>query len=213
MSRTNARPSRFPRTWVALGMVLAAAAGLGVRADEVIRFKNGHSLTVRSSRVEAETVFVVLPNGSEASFPRSIVKLTETGVVAAPASAPNVAVGFAGRAPRGADLMGSRRGQTLAAMGSAGSSSAKKAVAQGFLNSDGGRKPQTVGFSRWGSDAIGVPAASSEKAPVTSLANRPQRSAGTDDDTQSASGAPVTSGPGFASPELVNPADRSHGHN
>lgn len=206
-------PRKVLGVFAALALALSAAAGIGARAEDVIRFKNGHSLAVRSSRVEGEMVHVVLPNGSEASFPRSIVKLTETGVVATPSSAPNVASSYAGRAPRGAELMGSRRGEAMAAMGQAGGSSSKKAVAEGFLNSNGGKAPQTVGFSRWGSDAIGVPAAGSEKAPVVSMASRPRKSGGADEGSQQPAGAPQTSGAGLAAPGLVNPADRSHGHN
>ena len=197
----------------ALALALSVAAGIGARAEDVIRFKNGHSLAVRSSRVEGEMVHVVLPNGSEASFPKSIVKLTETGVVAAPSSAPNVASSYSGRAPRGADLMGSRRGEALAVMGQAGASSSKKAVAEGFLNSNGGKTPQTVGFSRWGSDAIGVPAAGSEKAPVMNMASRPRKNGGTAEGPQQPAGTPQATGSGLAAPDLVNPADRSHGHN
>jgi hypothetical protein len=201
---------KFLGACAALGLVLSAAAGIGARADELIRFKNGHSLAVRSSSVEGEVVHVVLPNGSEASFPKSIVKLTETGVVAAPSSAPNIAVGSAGRGPRGADLMGNRFGQAMAQAGS----SSRKAVAEGSLNSNGGKNPQTVGFSRWGSDAIGVPAPGSEKAPLVNLANRPRRMgrpAG-EGEQQSARGS-ETAAPGLATPELMNPSDRSHGHN
>ena len=206
-------PRKLLGASAALTLALSVAAGIGARADDVIRFKNGHSLAVRSSRVEGDVVHVVLPNGSEASFPKSIVKLTETGVVAAPSSAPNVASSYSGRAPRGADLMGSRRGEALLAMGQAGGSSSKKAVAKGFLNSNGGKTPQTVGFSRWGSDAIGVPPAGSEKAPLMNVASRPRKSGGTDEGTEQPAGAPQTAGPGLASPDLVNPADRSHGHN
>jgi hypothetical protein len=204
-------PRRLLRGCAVVALTLSAAAGPGARADEVIRFKNGHSLAVRSSSVEGDVVHVVLPNGSEASFPRSIVKLTETGVVAAPSSAPNVAVGSAGRGPRGSDLMGNRFGQAMAQAGS----SSKKAVAEGLLNSNGGKNPQTVGFSRWGSEAIGVPAPGSEAAPVVNMANRPRKvgSPAGEDAQQAAGRRPETAGPGLATPELMNPADRSHGHN
>jgi hypothetical protein len=196
----------------ALAIALLLAGGLEARADEVIRFKNGHSLSVRSSSVEGDTVRVVLSNGSEASFPKSIVKLTETGVVAAPSSGPNIATSFSGRGPRGADLLGTHRAEAMAAMAQAGSSSSSKAVAEGYLNSDGGRTPQTVGFSRWGSDAIGVPAQGSEKAPRVSMATRPQRG-GTGEGSSQKTGTGETAGPTLAAPDLMNPADRSHGHN
>ncbi len=211
----TAWPKADPRTLVgaisALGLALFLAGGIEARADETIRFKNGHSLTVRSSSVEGETVRVVLANGSEASFPASIVKLTETGVVAAPASAPNVASGFAGRGPRGADLLGSRRADAMAAMAKAGGSSSKRAVAQGFLNSNGGNSPQTVGFSHWGSTAIGLPAPGSQRAPVASIANRPTGRGGSTNGTQGPGGTPASSG--IPDGEVVNPSDRTHGHN
>ncbi len=197
---------------LALLAVLAAAA-TAAQAEELIRFKNGHTLAVRSSRVEGEQVHVVLPNGSEASFPRSIVKLTETGVVAVPSSSPNIAAGFAGRAPRGADLIGSRRGDALLAMSQSGGSSSRKAIAEGYLNSNGGKDPQTVGFSRFGSSAIGVPVPGSEKAPTVSLAKRPGRPLGPDNDGTNPAAKPETSGPSLQSPDLANPSDRSHGHN
>lgn len=206
-------PRNVLRACAAAALAMSAAAGIGARAEELIRFKNGHSLAVRSSRVEGDVVHVVLPNGSEASFPGSIVKLTETGVVAAPSSAPNVASSYSGRGPSGADLVGNRRGQALAAMGQAGSSSARKAVAEGFLNSRGGQTPQTVGFSRWGSDAIGAPAAGSERAPISSMAKRPRQSGGSVEEAQRSAGSSQGSGASLASPDLVNPADRSHGHN
>ena len=209
----KADPRTLPRACAILALAVSAAAGIGARADEVVRFKNGHSLAVRSSSVEGDVVHVVLPNGSEASFPKSIVKVTESGVVAAPSSAPNVASSFSGRGPRGADLLGNRRGEALAAMGQAGGSSARKAIAEGYLNSSGGKNPQTVGFSRWGSDAIGVPPAGSERAPVTSIASRPRKGGGNADGTQKPAGTPETSGPTLARPDVVNPADRSHGHN
>ncbi|MCU0223125.1 MAG: hypothetical protein MUF27_03465 [Acidobacteria bacterium] len=204
---------KFVRPSTALALALLAAAATAAQAEELIRFKNGHTLAVRSSRVEGEQVHVVLPNGSEASFPRSIVKLTETGVVAVPSSAPNIAAGFSGRGPRGADLIGSRRGDALLALSQAGGSSSRKAIAEGYLNSNGGKDPQTVGFSRFGSEAIGVPVPGSEKAPTVSLAKRPGRPLGPGNDGTNPAAKPETNGPSLQSPDLANPADRSHGHN
>jgi len=209
--RQRARPSAA--LVLALLAVLATAA-TAAQAEELIRFKNGHTLAVRSSRVEGEQVHVVLPNGSEASFPSSIVKLTETGVVSVPSSSPNIASGFAGRAPRGADLIGSRRGEALLAMSqTGGSSSSRKAIAEGYLNSNGGKNPQTVGFSRFGSAAIGVPVPGSEKAPTVSLAKRQGRPLGPENDGTNSAAKAETNGPSLQSPDLANPAERSHGHN
>ncbi|MCU0230441.1 MAG: hypothetical protein MUC67_03570 [Acidobacteria bacterium] len=224
MSATSiARPRRPAAVLSLAALALLIASGAEVRADEVIRFKNGHSLTVRSTRVEGESVHVVLPNGSEASFPRSIVKLTESGVVAAPSS-PNVAVGYSGRGPRAQELLGNVRGMGMMSANQAGATSANKVLAEGNLNSNGGRSPQTVGFSRWGSDAIGVPTPGSEQSPKVSIASsRPRRGGNGQPGTAAQPGDAVAKPPGaarqegrgpvLASPGLTNPAERSHGHN
>lgn len=163
-----------PRVLVAFALAAIASAGTSSMADEVLRFKNGHSLTVRSSLVEGNSVHVVMPDGGQATFPKALVKLSEAGAVSVPGQVGTGPVNFAGRGPRGSDLLASRRAQAMAAMNGS-STSGRRVIAQGQLNSQGGTVRQTVGFSQWGSEAIGVPNGAMERPPQVSMTARPRR--------------------------------------
>ena len=64
--------------FLVLLIVLGVASGLAL-AGERIKFKNGHSLTVSSSRVEGSMIFLVLADGSEIGIPKSLVAEVEAG--------------------------------------------------------------------------------------------------------------------------------------
>jgi hypothetical protein len=72
-------PRKLLGACAALGLALSAAAGIGARADELIRFKNGHSLAVRSSSVEGEVVGLTNVGADQLSVsPEKVPRLTVT---------------------------------------------------------------------------------------------------------------------------------------
>ncbi len=77
-----------------LVVVLALVCGLAF-AGERIKFKNGHSLTVSSSRVEGAMIYLVLADGSEIGLPKSLVAEVEAGHKAKPVNR-----GYVGASPR-----------------------------------------------------------------------------------------------------------------
>jgi len=162
------------RILIAVLLAMIASAGASSLADEMLRFKNGHSMTVRSARVEGNVVHVLMPDGGEASFPKALIKLSESGTISVPGDIATGPVNFAGRGPRGSQLIGSRRAEAMAAMNGS-SSTGRRVIAQGTLNSQGGTVRQTVGFSQWGSAAIGVPDAPAQEPPRVNMADRPRR--------------------------------------
>lgn len=72
----------LPSRSLLAGALFAAAilaASAPALAGERIEFKNGHRLVVESSRVEGDTVFVKLADGSEVGFPKALIAEVEEG--------------------------------------------------------------------------------------------------------------------------------------
>jgi len=82
-------------TFVISALALALALGTAARADEIIRFKNGTYLTIKSHVVAEGMVTVVLGSDARMSFPVSLVEAIERGGVSLfrPVIAPNVVGG------------------------------------------------------------------------------------------------------------------------
>lgn len=130
------------RRWQAIAVaVLALTLGLpGASATERIRFKNGHSIVVVSSRIEGEFIFLTLEDGSEVGFPKSLVEIQEKGDFQRYSRPAN---GFGGRGPSARETMAYRRNQVSRGRLSEGLSGVARSVK--------GRELNSVGFSFRGS--------------------------------------------------------------
>jgi hypothetical protein len=97
--------TRCGRALLLAGVVLVLCTGLAL-AGERIEFKNGHTMVVKSSRVEGDVVYLELPDGSEIGFPKVLIKDVEEGHRRLP---PRERTEHAGRGPGLQDLPGYQR--------------------------------------------------------------------------------------------------------
>jgi hypothetical protein len=88
-----------------LSVALIALGGLAF-GGERIEFKNGHRLVVESSRVEGDTIYLTLPDGSEVGFPKELVVEVDEGHAA---DGRRDAPGYSPRSIPGSELGGVRR--------------------------------------------------------------------------------------------------------
>jgi len=96
------------RATVTLVVLIAATCVAG--AAEVVKFKNGHTMVVKESRVEGSTLLVTLADGSVLGFPLDLVIAPpeQSALRVLPGRA-NRAKAGGGRGPRGEELLGYRR--------------------------------------------------------------------------------------------------------
>jgi hypothetical protein len=111
---------------IAIVLVLLAAASLLAAADEVVKFKNGHTMLVRESRLEGAILYVTLKDGSVLGFPKDLIQIPpeKTRRVYRDKNTPAMKTSSGGRGPRGRDLQGYRAaiGETVIGQGSLGRS-------------------------------------------------------------------------------------------
>ncbi|MDQ7005923.1 MAG: hypothetical protein Q9Q40_01680 [Acidobacteriota bacterium] len=154
------------RSWkVMAALVLAGAVSLPwAAATERIRFKNGHTIVVLSSRVEGDFIYLTLEDGSEVGFPKALVAVQEEGEFQRYARPTN---GFGGRGPSARETMAYRRSQVRAGHLSAGLSGVARKVK--------GRELNSVGFSFRGSGWGANEDASARPQPLSVLAPEARR--------------------------------------
>lgn len=133
-------------TRVAWALAALAAAVSVAAAAERIRFKNGHTLEVRSSEVRGDRIALRLLDGSEISIPRDLVELVEAGHTPTAAAGPSS--NWSGRGPSFTELHGYRQAMAARPGG-------ERLLGSGIARQGGkGGAPVTFGFSWRGSGDI-----------------------------------------------------------
>lgn len=88
-------PIRFVLAFVVAGLALTASEA---RADIVV-FKNGRTMSVKSCRVDADNATMIMREGGEVTFPASVIARVDPDEVPYPEPAPEVVTPVATVAP------------------------------------------------------------------------------------------------------------------
>jgi hypothetical protein len=138
------------RAATAAAVFLLAACLFSATAGEIVKFKNGHQMVVRKSKIEGDTILLTLDDGSILGFPKDLVTIEGNAYVDryVPPSSPN----RVSRGPTGAQLQGRRAGT--------GNMISSQTISTGELN---GRSVM-MGYNRPGAGRIAADDLGPQKA-------------------------------------------------